>query len=220
MTFYVESLNSHEVMPLMKLFEQRHVEKTHKLSSSRGVAEHHKTAEQTVIEQQSKKKQSRQSGIAIQSYHVIGGLQHSASILIASEIMTSTVMTLLKDNTVGTAMELFQSNKFRHIPVTSREGVIQGIVSDRDLFRYLSGVSKDFEQKKLKTNQHDKIAQLMTQGVLTASLDTDVRFIARLFVERQVGAMPIVSDGKLVGIITRSDLMGAIMQNFKLELWS
>jgi len=56
--------------------------------------------------------------------------------------------------------------------------------------------------------------------VLTASRDTDVRYIARLFVEQRVGALPIVSDGELQGIIAHGDVLSAVMRHFVLELWA
>ncbi len=60
----------------------------------------------------------------------------------------------------------------------------------------------------------------MTPRVLTASVDTDVRYIARLFAEQHIGAMPVAKEGELKGIITRSDLLGAVMRHYGLELWA
>lgn len=58
----------------------------------------------------------------------------------------------------------------------------------------------------------------MAPQVLTASIDTDVRHIARLFVEQHIGAMPIVKEEKLKGMITRSDVLGTVMRHYALEL--
>ena len=60
----------------------------------------------------------------------------------------------------------------------------------------------------------------MTPRVLTANVDADARYIARLFVEQRIGAMPVATDGVLQGIITRSDVLGAIMWHYVLELWA
>ncbi|MFV2031347.1 MAG: CBS domain-containing protein [Gammaproteobacteria bacterium] len=60
----------------------------------------------------------------------------------------------------------------------------------------------------------------MKSPVLTASEDTDVRYIARLFVEQRIGALPIVADGELKGIVTRSDVLSAVMRHFVLQLWA
>lgn len=61
----------------------------------------------------------------------------------------------------------------------------------------------------------------MTSNVLSASSDTDVRYIARLFVENRIGAMPVVlKNGNLAGIITRSNILDAVMRHFNMELWA
>ncbi|MFV1984260.1 MAG: HPP family protein [Thiohalomonadales bacterium] len=210
MTFYVQGLNSHEVMPLMQLFKQRYVEKTQKISPDHPVA----------AEPHEDTPQSRQSGIAMQSYHAIEQLPQGNPVLLASQVMTSPVITIKSNESIDAALTLFQTHQLRHIPVISDAGVVQGIISDRDILRHLSGVTEDYKQQKSFARINDHINQLMTSRVLTASIDTDVRYIARLFVEQRVGAMPIVVEGKLTGILTRSDLLSAIMRHFIIELWT
>lgn len=60
----------------------------------------------------------------------------------------------------------------------------------------------------------------MTPRVLTASVDIGVRCIARLFVEQHIGAMPVVEAGQLKGMIIRSDVPGAVMGHYTVELWA
>jgi acetoin utilization protein AcuB len=208
MTFYVQGLNSHEVMPLMQLFKPRNVKKTEKVRSDHRVENHEE------------RRQSRESGIAMQSYHAIDGLHQDTQILLANQVMTSPVITIKSNDSIDDSLKLFQTHQLRHIPVINDAGVVQGIISDRDILRHLAGITKNYKQEKHLVRTNDPVSKLMTTEVLTASIDTDVRFIARLFVEQRVGAMPIVVDGKLKGIITRSDLLGAIMRHFILELWT
>ncbi len=208
MTFYVQGLDSHEVMPLMQLFKPRAVEKMHKVDAAQGIKVH------------SDSEQSSKSGRALQSYHDVEKLTHNAEQLIANQIMTSPVITIKSDDTIENAISVFQTHQLRHIPVTSHTGVVQGILSDRDILRHLAGLNKDYTKSTTRLNTQNSVKQLMTIEVLTASMDTDVRYIARLFVEQRVGAMPIVTNAKLSGIITRSDLLTAIMRNFVLELWT
>lgn len=61
---------------------------------------------------------------------------------------------------------------------------------------------------------------MMKGRVLAASLDADIRYIARLFVEQGIGAMLIVSDAYLKGIITRRDVLSAVMRYYTIELWA
>ena len=124
------------------------------------------------------------------------------------------------DLAINEAIKLFQAKQFRHVPVLSTEGAVAGMISERDILRYLGGVTESYEQRKTQGIPSQRVTQLMQSRVLTASADTDVRYIARLFVDRRVGAMPIVTAGKLVGIITRSDILRAVMRHFELELWA
>ncbi len=215
MTFYVQGLNGHEVMPLVRLFDQYRVEKTH------GVAPGHRVDSRKyhndVLDDVQKK---QHSGVAVQSYQEIDQLPQSSPVLFANQIMTSPVVTFKSQDSIADAMALFRTRQLRHIPVVTDNGVVEGILSDRDILRHMSGVTEGYEQHMPSARTNDRVGQLMKTEVLTASADTDVRYIARLFVEQRVGAMPIVTDGNLVGIITRSDVLGAVMRHFILELWT
>ena len=59
----------------------------------------------------------------------------------------------------------------------------------------------------------------MKPRVLTANIETDVRHIVRLFIEQHIGAMPVMKAGVLEGIVTRSDVLRAVVRHFSLELW-
>ena len=133
--------------------------------------------------------------------------------------MTSPVVTVEQSETIQTALELLKRYGFRHLPVLNSGGTITGIISDRDTLHFLSGQQPvDFQIER--PDPTTTIDEIMQKQVLTASSDTDVRYIARLFVERHIGAMPIVDDGYLHGILTRNDILTAIMKHFALELWA
>lgn len=211
MTFYVQGLNSHEVMPLTYLFNQGAVEKTHGIVA--------KSRIDSAKHQDDDARHNPQTGIAMQSYQEVDQLQQSSPVLFASQVMRAPVISFKSTGLISEALKLFQTHQIRHIPVVTDSGIVEGIVSDRDILRYLSGVSENYEQHASSARGNDTISRLMKTQVLTASADTDVRYIARLFVERRVGAMPIVTDGSLAGIITRSDILSAVMRHFVLELW-
>lgn len=213
MTFYTQGLNSHELMPYVRLFNKKNVERTHRTDAKHRIdfGGHPATdiPEETL-----------HSGIAMQSYHDVEELPHSNSTLIAKQIMTTAVITLNPNDSIDTAIRLFKSKKIRHIPIIKDKKIVVGILSERDILHYLSGTTDDYSQQKQPINKSEEIKQLMKPEVLTASMDTDVRYIARLFVEQHIGAVPIVNEASLVGIISRSDVLGAVMRNFILELWA
>lgn len=213
MTFYVQGLNGHEVMPLLRLFDTRSVKKTPALDPGHRVGN-------TMDRHENDIEQNSQAGIAIHSYLEMEQVHSESPALIAEQVMTSPVVSCESNDSVIDVMNVFRSRHIRHLPVVTNEGVVEGIISDRDILRYLSGFTEDYKHLASSAKANDRIRRLMTTRVLTASIDTDVRYIARLFVEQRVGAMPIVIERKLKGIITRSDLLAAIMRNFVLELWA
>ncbi len=210
MAFFVQGPSSQKLMPMVRLFNKKTIEKPHNVDPSRI---------ETAIHDSGNIQAAWHAGIAIRSYHDIEQLPENSSQLIASQIMTTEVITLKQDDSIAAAIKLFRTKKFRHIPITTKNGTVEGILSDRDVLHYLSGIDDDYIKNKSPVKVNDKVSRVMKHEVLTASADTDVRYIARLFVEQHIGAMPIVTDGKVVGLITRSNILTAVMRHFILELW-
>tara|TARA_R110002073_G_scaffold55549_1_gene142132 strand:- start:605 stop:1234 length:630 start_codon:yes stop_codon:yes gene_type:complete len=208
MTFIVHGLNIHEQMPLNKLFKSRVVEKTQKSSPLHAVDTDHGS--------------SQQRETVDHIYQAVEQLHHDKPALFSNQIMTSPVVTLTPKTSIAEAHKLFESKKFRHVPVVSTDGILIGMVSDRDILRYLSnitGMADDNDRQITAPSMTDPISQLMQKQVLTASMDTDVRYIAMLFVEQHIGAIPIMDEENLKGIITRSDILRAVMRHYELQLW-
>lgn len=210
MTFFVQGLDSHEQMSLTKVFKEPVVEKTETIVPEHAIEkkEHHGGSG----------KHGQQHDTA-QAYQLVKQLPQTHAVILAEQIMVSPVVTLNPQATVDEALALFRTKHIRHLPVISSVGILVGIVSDRDILRRLGGVTESY-QPQVQHNRGEQVVQLMKSPVLTASRDTDVRYIARLFVEQRVGALPIVTDGVIKGIIARSDVLNAVMRHFVLELWA
>lgn len=209
-SFGVYGLNLHEQMPLDKVFKNPVVEKGQAINPERPIDDMEPSR---IFDQRSRRYQAEQA------YSGVDQLPESPAVLIAEQVMTSPVLTLTPDTSIAEALLQFQSNGFRHVPVVSSEELLVGIVSDRDILRYLAGLTESY-QRQISYNRDARIEQIMTQPVLAANVDTDVRYIARLFVERRIGAMPVAKEGQLMGIVTRSDVLGAVMRHYTLELWA
>jgi len=201
-------------VPLKKLFPNREVEEAEEIAPMRAIDEAHHP--QHKFEDDVLFAERLMSGAARAAYQAA---DHAAvDKLLARQIMVSPVVTVTPETTVDEAMALFRARNFRHLPVVADEsGGLIGMVSDRDLLGYLAGI--DVAQPPLRGGE-TQVNTLMQSPLLTAGVETDVRYIARLFVERRIGAVPIVNEGQLVGIITRSDLLGSVMRHFVLELWA
>jgi len=90
---------------------------------------------------------------------------------------------------------------------------------DRDIIRCLCGSGSSCIHCSTD-KQSAQVKSMMQAPVLTTTIDTDARHIARLFVEQKVSAIPIMHGTRLAGIILRSDILRAVMLNFSLELWT
>lgn len=210
MTFIVQGLNSQEIMPMDRLFKPTGVTKIEAITAGRAIDENEQN--------EAAEKDGRLAAVE-RAYRNVNELPQATTVLFAHQIMRSPVKTLNPVMTINDALNQFRDNQFHHLPVVSTEGTLIGIVSDRDILRYTGGLNENYQpQPPLTLN--DRVGSMMKTPVLTASEDTEVRYIARLFVAQHVGAMPIVRESKLVGIITRSDILRAVMSNFILELWA
>jgi len=216
MTFMFHGLSGHETMPMNRLFERRPVNKTDEIDAYHKINPN----QPNDLADASNDNHSHSSGVASATYKEIDTASDSKTTLLAGDIMSSPVVALSQTDSINEALKIFHDNNFRHLPVISLDKKLVGIVSDRDVFRYMSGIADDYNHEEARHKYDDKVAGLMSSGVLSASSDTDVRYIARLFVEKRIGAMPILSNSNLVGIITRSDILGAVMRHFHLELWA
>ncbi len=129
-------------------------------------------------------------------------------VLMASQIMTAPAECVSLDMTLGAASEIMRKKRFRHLPVVSDTGKLTGILSDRDILRTSSDPSQ--------------LAHLhMSSRVLTSTPETPIREIAEALLKNKIGALPIVNeDHKVVGIITTTDILKAVVMNAPLELWA
>jgi CBS domain-containing protein len=98
--------------------------------------------------------------------------------------------------------------------VVAKDGGILGIVSDRDLFALSS------QDETQASAQPDVVATIMTRSVITATADTNIREIARVLFEERIGCMPIVDEkDQVMDIITRSDILRALIKGAPIDLW-
>jgi acetoin utilization protein AcuB len=124
--------------------------------------------------------------------------------MLIEEIMKPDVVTLLPSNTVRDALEIMLEYKIRHLPIITENQAVVGIITDRDLKEIVPSTMSDISDK----NVYDiKLSEVMTKNPITAHPMDFVEESAVVFYSNKIGSLPIVSNNKLVGIITETDLL-------------
>ncbi|MCP9465454.1 MAG: CBS domain-containing protein [Nitrospira sp.] len=163
--------------------------------------------------------EDHRASIAQQTYQ---RLAHPESRLraavVARDLMTSPVITLASTHTLGDAWHIMTTKGFRHLPITSLDGILVGLVSERDL---LSQAPDLIMGKSPSAAAHIKLAEIMTTRVISATPSTDIRDIARIMLDERIHAVPILDGNRHpVGIVSSRDLLRGIANHGPLELWT
>jgi acetoin utilization protein AcuB len=134
------------------------------------------------------------------------------------EIMTKKVITLSPDDKVDKLFFLFNFENIRHVPVVSAKGELLGIASDRDLKKVLGTPRRQIERPDGSrfTLSTRKIRTIMRRQPYTIGPEANAADAAALMAKRKIGALPVVNKGKLVGIITSTDILRAFVKLSKL----
>jgi CBS domain-containing protein len=135
--------------------------------------------------------------------------------LMSGEVVTAAPSTPLKE-----VAQLLVAHRISGVPVVDRHGAVVGVVSEGDIVFKEGGVVQPGrhayrwlftpgERDQLSRRQARTAADAMTSPAVVISPHRPVAEAARLMVERSVNRLPVVSQGKLVGILTRADLVRA-----------
>jgi len=121
----------------------------------------------------------------------------------AKSIMSRKVMTVTEDANIRHVMKLLSENRVTGLPVVSEDMALLGIVTEKDILEVLL-YGKDVKSKTA--------GDLMTADIVSFEEDEDLMIIFRTLVEDNFRRVPILSDGKLTGIISRRDLINFLSE--------
>ena len=123
-------------------------------------------------------------------------------------IMSRKPITVADDDKMGHAIRMLKDHGFKHLPVVDRAGKVVGVITDRDLKRASPSDATLLEvHELLYLLDQVRIAQIMTRAPVTVPAATPVADAARLMVDKHVGCLPVLENGKLVGIVTSTDML-------------
>jgi CBS domain-containing protein len=123
------------------------------------------------------------------------------------DIMAKEVATLKINDELSLAEDIMQLGRIRHLPVMDGDQ-LKGLVSERDLFKasLASAIDYDYQTKRnfMKTVI---IKEVMRTELVTIRPDADVREAGRLLLAHKIGCLPVVHKGKMVGLVTETDVL-------------
>jgi acetoin utilization protein AcuB len=128
-------------------------------------------------------------------------------VFLTQDFMKREVVTLSPDASAFEALRLCHVRRIRHIPIVA-DGRVVGIISDRDL-RDASPSLGDSE--RVNTMKAMRVGDVMSRKVITASPQDTIVRAAREMYERKIESLPVVDEEELVGIVTSSDVMRALV---------
>ncbi|MCK5580963.1 MAG: CBS domain-containing protein [Candidatus Omnitrophica bacterium] len=123
----------------------------------------------------------------------------------AKNIMTTDVMSVKAETLVCDAMRILIDNQISGLPVVDNEENVIGIISEKDMLRLLFNTS---------IKENDTVLDYMTKEVVSFKEEDSAVDICEFFMNSSVRRVPIVREGKLVGIVSRRNLIKTI-----LHLW-
>ncbi len=126
--------------------------------------------------------------------------------------MTGNPFTISPDQTIPEAQEIMMQHNVRRLPVV-KNGKLVGIVSKEDIERYSPSKATALSMGEITyLLSKTKIKQIMSKHLITVSPDALLEEAAILMRDNDVGFLPVVDDGKLVGIITESDIFDSFIE--------
>ena len=138
--------------------------------------------------------------------------------------MIASVVTISPSATYEEAVKVLHENKISGMPVVSQHGKIVGILSEKDLFRAMYPLYEEYilephiyhdqeqQEEEIKTIRKQPVEKFMSKQVVTIEIDAPILRAGGLMLARNLHRLPVMENGKLVGIVTREDIYGAILK--------
>ncbi|HEU5359726.1 MAG TPA: CBS domain-containing protein [Candidatus Deferrimicrobiaceae bacterium] len=129
--------------------------------------------------------------------------------------MTKKVITITPEDTVRDANRILQENRIHHLPVVVG-GELVGMVSDTDIRQWILKEQK-VEEDGTVFRRTGTVSELMVREVVAVTPEDTIEDALLLLHRRRFGALPVVEGRRLVGIITRLDILAAFIDTLNIE---
>ena len=130
-------------------------------------------------------------------------------------VMARDPLTIGPEAPLREASELMRTRAIHHLPVVGQGGRLIGIITDRDLMRAAALVpvladQMPWDARRVKS---PRVRDAMTWTVVTTRPDATLVEAGLLMAERHIGSLPVVEEGRLVGILTERDVLKALRKD-------
>jgi acetoin utilization protein AcuB len=133
--------------------------------------------------------------------------------MLVKDRMSRNPITVRQNVGVEEALRLMHSENVRRLPVVDRHGTMVGIVSELDLLKVSPSPATSLSVYEIPYLMAKiKMKDVMTKDVITVTEDTPLEEAARVMADNKIGGLPVMRDGKLVGIITETDLFKTFLE--------
>jgi CBS domain-containing protein len=119
----------------------------------------------------------------------------------AADLMTPSALVVSPDTSVDEAIQVLIENRVTGVPVVDEDGRLRGIFTETDRLNLLLTESSPAAIQ---------VRDVMTKGVITVDEDTTLDQINELLLRANIRRVPVMRDGKIVGIVSRSDVVKAL----------
>ena len=133
---------------------------------------------------------------------------------LVSKIMSTELITVNHTNNLVEAEKLFKENSIRHIPVVSGDDII-GMLSLTDLLRvtFVDSYSSDDNVDTAVYNMLS-IEQVMVKNLVSVSSTQTIKEVVEILAKNEFHALPVIDNNKLVGIVTTTDLLNYLLEQY------
>jgi len=135
--------------------------------------------------------------------------------MLIGQRMTKNPITVTKDLSVDKALQLMRKEKVRRFPVLDREGTLIGMVAEKDLLYASPSPATSLSIYEIAyLVSRITVGDVMATEVISITEDVPIEEAAAIMADNRIGALPVVRDGKLIGIITETDLFKIFVEVF------
>ena len=131
------------------------------------------------------------------------------------ELMSGALLTIEPSASCHDAVQRMFKNQVRHLPVVGDDGALVGVITDRDIRHHLftPDVFRTIGSTDVQALLRGvSVRDVMSSPVVTTSADADITDAARTMRQAKVGSVPVLDGGRVIGIVTETDLLRELVR--------